>query len=76
MDKKLTKSTKIWYPWNEQTYTTAHIASFLDPRRIKDWHLHDKKEIMGYVTEQCLQYYRTVLSSDSDSVGEALVPPN
>ena len=33
---------------------------------------------MGCVTEQCLQllYYRTVLSSDSDSVGETLVSPD
>lgn len=37
------------------------IASFLDPR-FKDRHLHDKKEIMECVTEQCLQYYRTVMS--------------
>lgn len=51
------------------------IASFLDPR-FKDRHLHDKKEIMECVTEQCLQYYRTVMSSDSDSVGETSVSPD
>ena len=48
------------------------IASFLDPK-FKDRHLHDKKEIMECVTEQCLQYYRTVMSTDS--VGETSMPP-
>ena len=27
MDKKLTKSTKIWPPWNEQTYPTVQNAT-------------------------------------------------
>ena len=48
------------------------IASFLDPR-FKDRHLYDKKEIMECVTEQCLQYYRTVMSTDS--VSETPIPP-
>ena len=27
MDKKLTKSTKIWFPQNEQTYPTVQIVT-------------------------------------------------
>ena len=48
------------------------MASFLDPR-FKDRHLHDKKEIMECITEQCLQYYQTVMSTDS--IGETSIPP-
>ena len=56
----------------ENSYDDPFIASFLDPR-FKDRHLHDKKGIMECVTEKCLQYYRTVMSTDS--VGETSIPP-